>query len=180
MNSKRLTAVSHGSAFHLSDGLVFRRVDGQNGDAIVISRVPAGTDPLSGTSHAEHVIATTSLSGFASAIAHLGFDGETAETHKAALDALEKPSPEPSSAQTAATWLREAANAAKIVAGILPEPAGTVVRLIGAGATAAAVGLDQGLTDDEVVARIHRVHRLDVAADDAAIDAELARKPPRP
>lgn len=86
----------------------------------------------------------------------------------------------PSAREVTVEVLRGVAGVAALVGGALPAPFATAVRIVGAAAGAASVGLDQGLTDDQVIARIHRVSRLDVSADDAAIDAAVAGKPHRP
>jgi hypothetical protein len=54
------------------------------------------------------------------------------------------------------------------------------VRVLAAAAGGASILFDDGLSEAEVVARIKRISVIDTAAEDAAIDAAVARKPPRP
>jgi len=89
-----VTAKAHGLRFHLAGGLVFQRSSGESGEDVieigVVRRADGGPqfDPLDRSLPYEK-LAVTSLSGFASVIAHLGYEGETYETHLRALAALE-------------------------------------------------------------------------------------------
>lgn len=75
--------------------------------------------------------------------------------------------------------LRSAASGAAAIGAALPEPWGVVVRIVAAATGAAAVALDSGKSEAEVVASIHRIRAIDTSAEDAEIDARVAAKPSR-
>lgn len=68
---------------------------------------------------------------------------------------------------------------AELVASILaaaspamPEPFATIARIAAASIASAAVALDAGVSEADVVAHIHRVRHIDTTAEDALVDAQ--------
>lgn len=71
------------------------------------------------------------------------------------------------------------AGALALAAPALPGLGAVVARIVGAALGAAAIAIDSGATVDEVLARIHRVGRIDTRPEDAALDARIAALPSR-
>lgn len=67
-----------------------------------------------------------------------------------------------------------------LAAPALPGVGAIVARILAASLGAAAAALDSGLSVDDVIARIHRVGRLDTHTEDAAADARIAALAHRP
>lgn len=73
--------------------------------------------------------------------------------------------------------LRTTSDVLALAAAALPPPFGLVARILSAAAGAASVAVAGGQTEAQVVASIRRVTAIDVAGQDAAIDARLASLP---
>lgn len=76
--------------------------------------------------------------------------------------------------------LEQLAAAAAIASPALPGIGSTIGRIIAAALSAAAALVAAGVTStDELVARIHRVGRIDTRDEDAQLDAQIAALPSR-
>ena len=74
--------------------------------------------------------------------------------------------------------LEQLAAAAAIASPALPGVGSVIGRIIAAALTAAAALVAAGVTStDELVARIHRVGRIDTTSEDAELDARIAELP---